>query len=330
MGGLKYLNKIRYYLLVSLVATYPLSVLGVHIYLKQKTFGSYYLHLVLINTLTSILLAVFLSRRRVRLTYFLSRVFTGGMSSVLGIYTLIVFIITVASWTPDYLREFIDEYEWIYLMMALTHLTTGINTSLLFMLSQMMKPLNSKAQYTEPLKKRVLFVALSKFDPKRRDELIEYIEKRKLSESKINWAVPLRSVEHHIPKLERLVVLVSTQSHGQYPLFEELWAIFKRHYNADKVEIMKSNPINFNDLKECQYEIHRLLRSGGLSKYRDEDISMNITGGTAIVSAAMVIASVKEGRQIEYVEQTEGGRSRLLGLDVSMQDIQLFSPEEAG
>ena len=98
-----------------------------------------------------------------------------------------------------------------------------------------------------------------------------------------------------------------------------------------KAELVKSNPVDFNSLQDCLYELYRLLHVEVFPKYRDEDISMNISSGTATVSAAMIIASVKEGRQVEYVEQTDEQtdkkKSKLLAINVSMQDIYHFYPE---
>ena len=331
MGGLRLgKTKIKYYLFLGLTLAYPLIIAAA----VKKLEDIHKNELALANVILILPLYLLVKREGISLGKFFSRVISGSVSSFGGIYTMLVFLITL-SISTDRFADWLNEGGLNYLRLFGIYLFTGINTAILFILSQSYFYKEGFQQYVKPQKKKVLIVALSRFGyiqgaKGNHETFLGEIRNNKLEESKCTWATPFRSIKHHIPKLEKVIVLVSHETDRKFDDFKAAWEEFRKYYNADKARLIKSNPVNFNNLKDCFYELHKLLHMEVFPKYKDEDISMNISSGTSIVSAAMVIASVKEGRQIEYIEQTEGKKSELLGMNVSVQDIYTFYPEIKG
>ncbi len=353
MGGLKlWMYRLRYYLFLGLTLVYPPSVVG---FLREfENLQENWL--ALFNIVITAPLYFLVRKEGISLGKFFSRVISGNVSSLGGIYTIVVFLVAL-SMSTDKFAQWIDSGNLEKLYLATTYLFTGINTAILFILSQSYFYRKDTGTYTEPERKKVLIAALSLFKygnekGNNRDEtlkkFLEEIKNKKLDDSKAPWAVPLRSIKHHVvdnnnkPILEKVILLVSEETSSKQEAeskvktynfndFKLVCREFCKLYGVKaNIEIVESRPVNFNSIQDCLSELHRLLRVEVFPRYKDEDISMNISSGTAIVSAAMVIASVKEGRQIEYIEQTEGKKSELLGMNVSVQDIYTFYPEIKG
>ncbi len=295
---------------------------------------------------TALLLRI--ERKGIKFGGFLSKIISGSVNSVLGVYTIIVFLITFSIF-QNKLEIFIDSHDWNVFYLSVIYLLTGINTSFLFMLSQSHFYRQVSKQDNKPQKKKVLIVALSRFYYDRKDrekninEFLNEIANKQLDKSKYSWAVPLRSVKHHSdgkdPILEKVIILVSDETSSNPKVnsntynfndFRKVWREFCKHYGVNIGDPIESNPVKFDDLKSCLRELDRLIHEEVFPEYKDEDISMNISSGTAVVSAAMVIASVKEGRQIEYIEQKEREIKELVGINVSVEDIYNFYPELRG
>ena len=84
--------------------------------------------------------------------------------------------------------------------------------------------------------------------------------------------------------------------------------------------IEKSRVVDVSDFRDVKIELDRLLQN--LKKYEDSDISFNITGGTAMVSSAMVLEAVVGDRQAEYVRQS--GAKSLVRIDVTEREIPVI------
>ena len=84
--------------------------------------------------------------------------------------------------------------------------------------------------------------------------------------------------------------------------------------------IEKSRVVDVSDFRDVKIELDRLLQN--LKNYEDSDISFNITGGTAMVSSAMILEAVVGDRQAEYVRQS--GDKSLVRIDVTERDIPLI------
>ncbi len=331
MGGLRlWKNRFKYFLLLGLTFIYPLTVVLV---IKELS-GLYNTRFALTNIALLLLLYILVKRNRISIGKFFSRVISGNVNSCLGVFTIIVFFIAL-SMSTDKFMIWLERDDFNSITLAAIYLLAGINTAILFILSQSYFYKEGSQQYDKPEQKKVLIVALSRFGYVKgakgdRETFLKEIRDNKLDESKCTWAIPFRSIKHHIPKLEKVIVLVSSETDKEFNNFKAIWEEFQKYYNTNKIKLIKSNPVNFNSLQDCLHELHRLLRVEVFPKYKDEDISMNISSGTAIVSAAMIIASVKEGRQVEYIEQTNTEKSKLLSVNVSVQDIYYFYPELKG
>ena len=349
-------DKIWHYFLI----IYPILILLIITGLSEKGFKSdlnklisnkiaLYAFLFVSNIIICTILFLRIKRKGIKFGGFLSRIISGSVNSVLGVYTIIIFLITFSMF-QNKLEAFIDSRDWSVFYLSVIYLLTGINTAFLFMLSQSHFYQQVSKQDDKPQKKKVLIVALSRFyyDKKDREkninEFLNEIANKQLDESKYSWAVPLRSVKYHgnggrDSVLEKVIILVSDETSSNPKVnsntynfndFRKVWREFCKHYGVNIGDPIESNPVKFDNLRSCLRELDRLIHEEVFPEYKDEDISMNISSGTAIVSAAMVIASVKEGRQIEYIEQKERRIKKLVGVNVSMEDIYNFYPELRG
>ena len=178
----------------------------------------------------------------------------------------------------------------------------------------------------EPEPKKVFIGALSKFGCKGKSisEFIKEIEEGKLESSQCNWAPILMSLKRHSEKLEKAYILLSTESSKNKEEFLNALKVLDRVNNlrlSDKIEFRpKDGGISFNDYGEIYNELLSILREIKRNGYRDDDISVYISGGTSAITLALTIFAVKEGRQVEYLIQDEKEK-KIVKIDIGPQDI---------
>ncbi|PKO95714.1 MAG: hypothetical protein CVU12_08615, partial [Bacteroidetes bacterium HGW-Bacteroidetes-7] len=87
------------------------------------------------------------------------------------------------------------------------------------------------------------------------------------------------------------------------------------------IKVITSKNVDVNDIEDVKSEIERLLSSKVLAQYNNEDILFGILGSTAVVSAAMILSSLKGQRRAEYIHQINGSVCEI-NLDVlSVQEL---------
>ncbi len=299
-----------------------------------------------------VILAIFIviHRSNLDMRRLLAAVLTGEVGSLFGLVAFI-FGIAYIGWITDYLRE----REPFYALISFELLLINIGVFVLLLEGREVKPPSEK---DEPEPKRVLIFALSRPSlippPKDHKEIknlprrvictLWEIELGKLEEQKsegsqrsenltssddnrkpkksgqrLNWEVPLRSVVHHMDRLERIYVLVSNES--RYEEFEEGVLYFLRS-RGKKVKVERTRHLDFDDYSEILAALLNLIAKVKRDGYSDEDFSFNISGGTSAVTAALIIAAIKEGRQVEYITQTGG--PALKRIDVNEVQVNMF------
>ena len=179
-----------------------------------------------------------------------------------------------------------------------------------------------------PEKRKILIMALSyNKDLNASKEILKnVINNNELDSFKsyINWLLPLRSLKYHSSKLEKAIFLVSQQSNQQWDEFVKLVEILDKKENIKlRDKIQKTRALDFNDHEDIIDELRILLKSIMRHGYKDEDISVNISGGTSAVTLSLTLFALEENRQIEYFTQFDLP-AKLKVFNVNKDDALVF------
>ena len=299
--------------------------------------------LCIILLLTACLLIV---RPNVNFRRIVASLLGGDIGTLFGLVTM-VWAVVYLGWITDYLREG-------YPLASAISAELFIINLLLFM-CLMAKPEIKGRGKVEPDPKKVLILPLSNPNLDRLRDVPEEIKDKKeyyavlrclierfvynrdrcqigrctVEVSKFdwfNWKVGALSIAHHFPELERVYLITSDKSSPYFNEFAKGVREFFKASGRKGIEVEEVGPLDFDDYLQILRRLDETLMRINRLGYRDTDISFNISGGTSAVTAAIIIAAVKEGRQIEYLEQSTG--SRLLQIDVSFLQVKAFLGED--
>ena len=156
----------------------------------------------------------------------------------------------------------------------------------------------------------------------------------KLDGKEINWGkwnVIRHSLEAH-KSIEKIILISSKEIHELNNTIDDLIKediyfsnfklenLVKKFYPAQTIEIVYSNPMEFNDFYDVKSKLQSVLSEQALGKgFSDTDLLFNITGGTAQVTAAMILSSLKGDRKAEYINQNT---HEIVNVDVDVLTIQ--------
>lgn len=199
-----------------------------------------------------------------------------------------------------------------------------------------------------PEKRKVLIMALS-YDggiaDYKKDEkfqkIIECIKNERLGKEKLHTPLelPLRSILYHAQDgpLEKVLFLASEKSGGDdhWEKFNELVKTLKELYNLrDDIDIRRieknqdSKYVDFNSLKDVKDVMFKVLIDVMSVGYSDKDISINISGGTSLITGIFTILGLEDERQIEYFTQDSNNKpSELKRLELTKRDLTIFSKD---
>ena len=251
-------------------------------------------------------------------------IFTGSFPTLSAIGVAILFII-YTSWLAEFLEPGSNSSIWD----ALTTLFLIFTLPSVFVLSLHEQPPAASSQRD---KKKVFIGALStpksKKDIDKLKQILsdapENLDEKLKNERTVNWAPIVRAIIYHTPVLEKVFLLVSEESNKHRNELEDILEIYKKVTGTDFV-IDFIGPVSFNDYEDIHHELRKVIKKIKSYGYDDRDISVYISPGTAAVTLALTLLAVKEGRQVEYLEQ--GGDYRILGINVSIEDIFSLAPE---
>lgn len=181
-----------------------------------------------------------------------------------------------------------------------------------------LQPIAYKSVVPEPHKG--LIVMLSKYSPLHNqvsyaspDEIVREIQTGSLDLDKVfagcNWGQMAFVVRYHAPALQRCWVLVTENSSeakkdGSKDEFEQAKALIDFLTKNDRNIICEPSPIkNPNDIGETAQIISRIYRDliQTESELKPDELISDFTGGTAAMSGGMILATLDEGREVEYV-----------------------------
>jgi len=244
---------------------------------------------------------------------------------------IIVFLSIIAGWIPDGLNEIVSAlwFKEGNLTRGLFLLLSAVST--LFILSLWAYKSSGNLDYEifsdEPNQKKVLIVFLSSFrgnsdTRKMLRSLIAKVRSLNSLEEKLeevgsssfkSWKMPLKAIDFHVPKLEKLIVITSPESSTYFPEFRHLVeAVF-----GEDIDITERKSSSFEDVRES-FEIIKGIYEELSGRYKDRDIIVDITGGQKPVSiAGALITSHYPERKFQYVSTND--------YSVKTYDVRLVS-----
>lgn len=201
-----------------------------------------------------------------------------------------------------------------------------------------------------PPPRRGLIVALSPFNArgagiKNLEDLRARLERglTPADEAEIgrtNWGPLYVAARHHAPVLERCWILCSSGVTEQFEIARALVEAIVRAAGRSDVTVMKRDLRDASDIAVAVEAVEAAFREARRARLKDDDLVADMTGGTAAVSAGMVLATLPAGRRLEYLRQEQGntgfeltrdGRLRsdedlvengvLVALDVGVADL---------
>ena len=242
----------------------------------------------------------------------------GNFLNLQSFFILLLFTITLA-WIPDGIINLLSMYiPETYL--SIIQLGFGFSILvLLFVIGNIF------------VKKRFSKIEVFSDYPTKRKNLIIFLSPNFAEISKINsikdfkniktpWQMPILAINYHLPKLENLVVIVSSKSKKQFGEFKNL---VEKVFSNNKINIIPAGLNenidfeNMEDIKRIINESYELLKN----KYnaKEKEIIIDITGGQKLVSIVGAIQTLIEGREFEYVSTTN--------YEIKSFDVRYFEDE---
>lgn len=155
---------------------------------------------------------------------------------------------------------------------------------------------------------KVLILFLSSLRAKKDDTNKAYQTKNSIEElmgffnTSFNpWEMSFKAINHHLPRLEKIIVLTSKGELGSdndYELFEQM---LNKFYLNSKFKIVPQNGIDFEDVKEVFEKIDGIYDELKKEKIKETDIIIDITSGQKPNSIAGALATYVYGRRFQYI-----------------------------
>ncbi len=263
----------------------------------------------------------------------------------IAIFLSIVFQV---SWIFDSVRDagmIITQNGLKFTTAILQHINTFvISLELLFILPLLYikhlyeKPLKLTGE--KPLPRKVLILSLSyaadKNSPEKQIDAVknklkelgnpDMPEEEDFADLQTNWIPALRAIIHENHALEKVFVLVSDVTEKNFGKFVEMVRLIpaiRERLERGELVIKNVGGIDANDFASVKRRIETLT-TFILKNYSNKDMSFNITGGTAIMSSALILEAVQGERQAEYVRQGNNPEEKkLIRIDVTERDIPI-------
>ncbi len=244
-------------------------------------------------------------------------IINGNISGYYGL-TGLLFIVIALNITSNYLFNFLDKMDISSLLYAVTYLLNIISFGFLYLI---LYPERKSETNYKLAPRKILIMALSKPN-KDVSELRDYILDNKIDteNSRINWQLPLRALNFHKDTSQKCYFLVSKESLSQFEEFKKLAGLI---IGSEKVDnIIEAVETDFNDDDNIMDSLHNILKRIAKMGFENEDISVNISGGTSAVTACLTIFALEDKRQIEYFAQTDQAKHK--ALDISREHAIRF------
>ena len=245
----------------------------------------------------------------------------GGIINYKTIAGIVVFSISL-SWLSDGLSDILKNYmhqSFPVVQVLAGLLGIGFLSFLVKKELEKAKDLDLDVKFVDADKTKILILFLSKLyiedkkkEENKNEEEINKEEKinkiRTFDDLKniiLNWEMPLIAIKHHLPVLKHVVVICSERSFKEFEMFEQLVRRLFPDYEFSCERYEK--PINFENIEEVYDTLKKVHKEVKSSQHiREKDITIDITGGTKIVSIAGSIFTLEvEDRKIQYISTTQ-------------------------
>lgn len=147
------------------------------------------------------------------------------------------------------------------------------------------------------------------------------------------WNVIRHSIVKHT-QIEKIILITSSEIHqlittinqlieedktGYFGNFD-MEKLIQKYYPDRNIEVIYSTAMDFNDFYNIKSRLQSTIEDHALGKgFSDADLLFNITGGTAQLTAAMILSALKGDRKAEYISQNT---SEVVSVDVDVLTIQ--------
>lgn len=202
---------------------------------------------------------------------------------------------------------------WAFLM-ALTAMLVG-GTGIWWQWRRAQVP--SRYHLQPPPRRRGLILALSPFKPRGAgigdlEDLRRRLERGWTAADaaeigRTNWGPLYVAVRHHAPVLERCWILCSPASRKQ---FEVAKALVEGVAGAAgrRVAVVPRDVEDASNVALAAEVVEGIFREARHRGLDAGEVIADLTGGTAAMSAGMVLATLPEGRLLQYLRQDSGNR----------------------
>ena len=241
---------------------------------------------------------------------FSERKFRSAFSSTLGKFLswqtfviLTVFAIAI-SWIPDGLYSILSQFV---PQKYTPYIQVGIGFGILIVLFLIgnffvKKQLPNLEIYSEEPKKRknlILFLSPS-------GDVSQINSFEDFKNIRTPWQMPVTAIKYHLPKLENVFVILSSESKKHFQEFEALVKRLFPDQNLNIIPIGLDRDINFENMEELKEVIeytYSIIKRD--FKAKDKEIIIDITGGQKLVSIIGAMQTLIKDREFEYVSTSD-------------------------
>lgn len=137
----------------------------------------------------------------------------------------------------------------------------------------------------------------------RNSHLIDELKKE--IEHSWSWAMPIKAIEHHKNRLEKLYIVPSHETYQDFEYFKKLLKLIFPE-NSFEIHLFPRHKkgIDFFNIEEVFNTVKEFINEIKKMKIKDNDILIDITGGTVPVSVGSAIAVSIMGKNAQYVLTT--------------------------
>ncbi len=179
---------------------------------------------------------------------------------------------------------------------------------------QKINVLNYPIQGSYP--RRGLIISLSPFNEKQTTaaELEKQIDDKTLDIEQLfnhtNWGQLAFTIAHHAPLLQKCWVFSTSKSSEQFPVAEKLINYVSQQFEGRTINCSEIKLEDENNISEMATKVNELYHDLGNteSPLHARDVISNYTGGTSAMTGGMIMATLNENREIEYLNQKYFGK----------------------
>jgi hypothetical protein len=150
---------------------------------------------------------------------------------------------------------------------------------------------------------------------------------------KSNFGPLYVALEYHAPMLVRCWITTTPQTESGYAVA----SLMLRLITGGRAECDQNSLEDANDVSAIGRKVRNLYETG-LGNLRPEDVIVDITSGTAAMSAGLVLASLSEERRVQYLRQdiplvrlSDAGETALTADEIASAKVLQYvrtSPED--